>query len=562
MTDAARVATRAARTHNDAQRASARIVWFSEVTRMLVRILVVGLLFCGVTIAQDEATDPAKLTFTARTRVETAKGSGRYHTFTKPLDWNAKETAIVVCDMWDKHWCPTATSRVAEMAPRMNEVIKAARKRGVLIIHCPSDTLDFYKDTPQRKLAQAAPELITNIPLKGWCNVDKKIEGEKLPIDDSDGGCDCTDQKFKKNFRAWSRQIKTIEIAEGDAITDSAEAYYLMKQRGINNVIVMGVHTNMCVLGRPFSIRQMRYQHQNVVLMRDMTDTMYNPKMHPKVSHFRGTDLIIEHVEKFVCPTVSSDQILGNAPFRFSTDTRKHLVMLIGEREYGTKESLLKFANEHLLEQYKVTYVHAEEDDKNDFSGITAVRGADVVLVSIRRRALPPNQLDELRAYVRSGRPVIGIRTASHAFSLRETAPPDGHTVWPEFDKEVFGGNYTGHHGNKGDADEKSFVWNHSDAKGHPILANVAGSERPTTSHMYKTSPLAAGTQVLMMGRVGDRKPHEPISWTNTHVGGGRAFYTSLGSREDFADPQFQRLLLNAVRWAAGVKAEKVALSK
>ncbi|HCP13998.1 MAG TPA: protein-signal peptide and transmembrane prediction, partial [Planctomycetaceae bacterium] len=71
--------------------------------------------------------------------------------------------------------------------------------------------------------------------------------------------------------RAWTRQHPAIQIAAGDAITDSAEAFYLMKQRGIKNVIVMGVHTNMCVLGRPFSIRQMVLQGQNVVLMRDMT---------------------------------------------------------------------------------------------------------------------------------------------------------------------------------------------------------------------------------------------------------------------------------------------------
>ena len=91
-----------------------------------------------------------------------------------------------------------------------------------------------------------------------------------------------------KNYRAWSRQHPAIEIAEQDAITDSGEAFYLMKQRGIQNVIVMGVHTNMCVLGRPFSIRQMVRQGQNVVLMRDMTDTMYNPAMAPFVVALHG----------------------------------------------------------------------------------------------------------------------------------------------------------------------------------------------------------------------------------------------------------------------------------
>jgi len=91
-----------------------------------------------------------------------------------------------------------------------------------------------------------------------------------------------------------------------------------MKQRGIKNVFVLGVHTNMCVLGRPFSIRQMVYQGQNVVLVRDLTDTMYNPRSRPYVSHARGTELVVEHIEKYWCPTITSDQIIGGRLFRFS----------------------------------------------------------------------------------------------------------------------------------------------------------------------------------------------------------------------------------------------------
>ena len=91
----------------------------------------------------------------------------------------------------------------------------------------------------------------------------------------------------------------------------------------VSNVILLGVHTNMCVLGRPFGLRQMAKNGKTVVLMRDMTDTMYNPRSAPFVSHFRGTELIIEHIEKFVCPTVTSDQVLGGKPFRFKNDDRK-----------------------------------------------------------------------------------------------------------------------------------------------------------------------------------------------------------------------------------------------
>ena len=130
-----------------------------------------------------------------------------------------------------------------------------------------------------RQLAQQAPEVETKIPLETWCHLDREHESA-LPIDDSDGGCDCWPPC--KSGSPWTRQIDTIAVKEGDAITDSSQAFYLMKQRGIENVIVMGVHTNMCVLGRPFSIRQLCYQDMNVALMRDMTDTMYNPDPGPR----------------------------------------------------------------------------------------------------------------------------------------------------------------------------------------------------------------------------------------------------------------------------------------
>jgi nicotinamidase-related amidase len=94
-----------------------------------------------------------------------------------------------------------------------------------------------------------------------------------------------------------------------------------MQQRGIDNVLVCGVHLNMCVLGRPFAIRQLVREGKHVVLLRDLTDTMYNPAMAPHVSHFAGTQLMIEHVEKYWCPTITSDALLGGKPFRFHGDT-------------------------------------------------------------------------------------------------------------------------------------------------------------------------------------------------------------------------------------------------
>jgi hypothetical protein len=135
-------------------------------------------------------------------------------------------------------------------------------------------------------------------------------------------GCSCAGKKCEI-VPPWTRQIATLEILPDDALTDNGqETWNLLQQRGIQNVILCGVHLNMCVLGRPFAIRQQVYLGKNVALMRDMTDTMYNPDRPPGVDHFTGTDLVVEHVEKHWCPSFTSSDITGNKPFRFKEDTR------------------------------------------------------------------------------------------------------------------------------------------------------------------------------------------------------------------------------------------------
>jgi nicotinamidase-related amidase len=252
-----------------------------------------------------------ELTFRARQPIP---GSAEVERTYRAATWDPARTAAVICDMWDVHWCAGASARVAEMAPRLNETVRELRRRGALIIHAPSETLDFYANHPGRKLAQDAPRVETAIPLEGWVHLIPEREG-RLPIDDSDGGCDCQPQC--RQGQPWRRQIATVEIMVGDAITDSAAAFYLMRQRGLSNVLIMGVHVNMCVLGRPFGIRQLARQGMAVALVRDLTDAMYNSRMPPFVDHFAGTELVIEHIERHWCPTITSDQIIGGQPFRF-----------------------------------------------------------------------------------------------------------------------------------------------------------------------------------------------------------------------------------------------------
>jgi nicotinamidase-related amidase len=240
-------------------------------------------------------------------------GDAPWRSVEERVTWDPAQTALVICDMWDQHWCRGATERVSEMAARMNEVAGRLRDRGVLIIHCPSDTLAFYRGHPGLELARRAPKV-------DLAAIRDRGTEPALPIDDSDGGCD--EDPACAHGSPWRRQTAVIEIRDGDAITDSVQAYYLMHQRGVTNVLIMGVHQNMCVLGRPFAIRQMVRLGQNVALVRDMTDSMYNSRRAPYVDHFTGNELVTWHIERYWCPTITSDQIVGGEPFRFAGDQR------------------------------------------------------------------------------------------------------------------------------------------------------------------------------------------------------------------------------------------------
>ncbi|MBI2803592.1 MAG: isochorismatase family protein [Planctomycetes bacterium] len=250
------------------------------------------------------------------------------------VKWSPKQSAVIVVDMWDTHHCYNAVTRVVEMAPRMNKVLEKCRSMGMTIIHAPSSCMDAYKDHPGRKRAKDAPTA-KNLPkdIGVWCHMIPAEEKGKYPLDASDGGCDSdpVDQakhraaliKMGRNPNApWKSQYAVLKMHDIDLVSDSGvEIWNLLESRKINNVIILGVHTNMCVLGRPFGLRQMAKNGKNVVLMRDMTDTMYNPKKSPYVNHYKGTALIVEHIEKYVCPTITSDQIIGGKAFRFKADT-------------------------------------------------------------------------------------------------------------------------------------------------------------------------------------------------------------------------------------------------
>lgn len=231
------------------------------------------------------------------------------------LQWPAARTAIVICDMWDSHTCGLSAQRVALMAPRMNQVVSAARGLGVMVIHAPSDTMRFYEGTPWRERMRQAPTAESPFPITNRC---PRVPDEErhFPIDDSAGGCDDPIiKKFNGPPYPWTREHPAIDIVGYDGVSDNGqEVYNFCKQEGIDKIVLMGVHTNICILNRGFGARQMTRLGFEVVLARDLTDAMYDPRTRPFVSHARGTELVVEHIETMWAPSILSEDLTRVVP--------------------------------------------------------------------------------------------------------------------------------------------------------------------------------------------------------------------------------------------------------
>ena len=213
-------------------------------------------------------------------------------------------------------------------------------------------------------------------------------------------------------------------------------------------------------------------------------------------------------------------------------DDALHIHMISGSREYQSEPSLRDF--KLLLEQeYDGVQVTASwgEDAGSDLPDIELLGDADLMLVFTRRMELPEEQLRYIIRHVEGGKPVLGIRTASHAFQ-----------GFLELDSRVFGGDYDGH----GD-DEPVRLSLADNALDHPIMENVDLWDRP--GKIYHNPDLGPNTRVLIYGEGLESGIHEPVAWTNVYDQNGRAFYTSMGLPADFESENFIRLLINAISW-------------
>lgn len=257
--------------------------------------------------------------------------------------------------------------------------------------------------------------------------------------------------------------------------------------------------------------------------------------------------------------------IVGGPLLTNADERNPHIVLMIGESEYETDASLTNFVQKELIPRnFRCTFVRASEEDKNHFPGLEALKDADLLILSVRRRTPKKEELDLVRNYLKSGKPIVGIRTANHAFCQRKKDAPEGLSDWKTFDPDVFKGSYTNHYSNK----LKTTVFKNQESANDPILKNVGPSSWITTTSLYCVAPLGKPTNVLLYGNVLDDegkimpdKPKEPIAWT-TEYHGGRVFYTSLGNTRDFTMAPFNHLLLNAIHWALDQPAPEKLLQK
>jgi putative membrane-bound dehydrogenase-like protein len=221
----------------------------------------------------------------------------------------------------------------------------------------------------------------------------------------------------------------------------------------------------------------------------------------------------------------------AGAPKNDAPATKKLKVCLVsGSFEYKSDESLAAF-QKYLEANFPVecTRVFAKAEKDKDLSGLENLEKCDVAIFFTRRLQLDGESLDRVKAFVKSGKPIVGIRTASHGFQN-----------WLLMDKEVFGGDYKGHFGQTIECEVKV----EPKAKDHPALRGVG--EFKTTGGLYKNPDVAHDVTVLLRGTI--TQGTEPVAWVR-EKDGRRVFYTSLGTPDDFKDPNFTRLLVNGLAW-------------
>lgn len=232
---------------------------------------------------------------------------------------------------------------------------------------------------------------------------------------------------------------------------------------------------------------------------------------------------------------------------QMNSKSTPHIVFLITEDSlnYEAHKTIPAFA-ELVKEKlgYNVTVLLGKgTHGAYTYPDFEVIDHADLLVVFARRIALPHDQMNKLKQYLNSGRPLIGIRTANHAFTMMGEDAQQGFEYWPEFVSSILGCQNRGY----GPVEPGTDVSINMKAANHPILKGLP-SHWHSKGNVYKVAPLLdSNITVLLTGKTNELI--EPDAWVR-QAGASKIFYTSLGHPSDFQTSEFKKLLLNAIKWA------------
>jgi hypothetical protein len=262
----------------------------------------------------------------------------------------------------------------------------------------------------------------------------------------------------------------------------------------------------------------------------------------------------------------------------------KQIVLVSGDEEYRSEEALPQLAK-ILAKRHGFTCTVLFAIDPKDgtinpevrdnIPGLEALRRADLLVLFTRFRDLPDDQMKELVDYLESGRPIVALRTATHAFDLKRS-PTYKRYTWNSrdwdggFGRHVLGETWISHHGDHGAQSTRGIIA--PGAKDHPITRGIAEGDIWGPSDVYGVRlPLPGDSTPLVLGQVLDgmsahsppasgskNDPMMPIAWTRTYTGqsgkAARVFVTTMGASQDLQSAGLRRLLVNACYWALGME--------
>ncbi len=274
------------------------------------------------------------------------------------------------------------------------------------------------------------------------------------------------------------------------------------------------------------------------------------------------------------------------APAENLPGTGKRIVLVSGDEEYRSEEALPQLGK--ILSQrhgFHCRVVFAIDpdtgeinpDNRRNIPGLEALDQADLMIIATRFRDLPDDQMAFIDRYIRSGKPIIGMRTATHAFDIK-TSPTYKRYTWngktegyeQGFGRQVLGETWVAHHGHHGVESTGGIIAD--DARDHPIARGIKDRDIWGPTDVYRVRlPLPGDSQPIILGQVlagmnpddepvtnEKNNPLMPVGWTRTYTGDqgtiGRVFTTTMGSSTDLASAGTRRMIVNGAYWTLGLE--------